>query len=212
MSIDHKAYLFDHTAFERQLAPVLSEALETGCVEPLRRFILRHGDQLTDPDTEEPLDEDWEASAAEEDGVQWYADRALTLFYDLAGGSEGLGQGYDALHAYLRTIPLLRDEADTLLFGRLFGPPGRRLDPGFMGTGLVSEKEVRRLHRLLEECDFPPVPGPGSPLYAGCLYPPEEEGEVEEALDSLSELYAEAADEGRGLLFTDFSGSGVSHL
>lgn len=209
MSIDHKAWLFDHDAFEAELAGTLEAALKSGSTRALKQFVQKHRAALTDIETEEPLEAGWEDRVDATD-VQALADLALTKYYDLAENL-GLGPGFDALGAYLKTVPRVGPKADVLLCGRLFGPRGKRLDSGCMGTGLVPTQEAARLFQLLDATDWPPIPDPDADLYAECYYPPEDEEEVQESLDVLVEIYRRASAEGKGILFTDFNDQGVGH-
>lgn len=211
MSIDHKAYLFEYRRFEEELALILYDALEQGATEPLRAFINQFRSDLTDLWTEGPLGENWEEDV-EDASVQSFADLALTAYYEVAGGNQGLSYGFDALGAYLQTVPLVSEEASLLICGHLFGPTGLRLDPGRMGTGVLAPAEVQRLHELLEQTEWPPIPPPGSDLYGECIYQPQEVDDVSQSLDRLRELYGRAKGEAKGILFADFNDGGVTHL
>src|SRR5207248_11394969 len=63
-------------------------------------------------DLEKRVDEDWEDRYRHQPDVQQYADLALTKYYDVTDGL-GLSYGFDALDAYLRTIPRVRSEEHT---------------------------------------------------------------------------------------------------
>jgi hypothetical protein len=210
VSIDHKAYLFHYWAFRVELAPILYQALERDAVEDLRAFINRYRQHLTDQGTEEPLGEDWEsrlAEAIEKPNVQHYADLALTKYYDLTEPM-GLSYGFDALGAYLRTVT---EQADRLICGCLFGPKGRRLDPGYMGTGILSPEQVEQVFEMLEK-KWPPIPEPESEVYAECHYQPDSAEEVRQSLERLENLYCRAFEEDRGILFVDFNDCGVGRM
>jgi hypothetical protein len=202
MSIDHRAYLFRYHEFRRELADLLYHALETSEISPLREFISRNSPSLRREDVGE--------LPAEEPNVQRYADLALTKYYDPV--NEGLSYGFDAVHAYLGTVPALDGQVDRLICGNLFGPKGKRLDPGYMGTGLLSPNEVQRLETLLSNAEYPSIPDPGSRIYADCLYQPESVAEVQESLETLKTLYGRAARSNSGLLLVDFNDRGVSDL
>ncbi len=215
MSIDHKAYLFRFGDFEAELADVLYEALASDSVRGLREFINEYHGEMIDPETEEPYGSDWEqafiAGLTPSEAVQVYGDIALTKYYDLTD-IRGLSYGFDALGEYLRTVPHLSDVADLLICGYLFGPKGRRFDPGYMGTGMLPADEVVRLRNLLERPGRPPIPEPTSPLYAGCYYKPDSVKDVQESFDRLLALYRSADAEGTGLLFADFNDRGVRRV
>ena len=211
MSIDHKAYLFQYDKFQEELADALYRSLQTGIVRPLREFIDRHCGSLTDLATAKRLGEDWEQKYGRDADVQGYADLTLTRYYDLTA-SLGLGYGFDALTAYLRSVPFLARHAECLIGGTLFGPKGKRLDPGRMGTGFLSPAEVTRFDGLLARTDWPVIPGPESEVYSACYYQPESAADVQRSLDELRELYRRAARASAGILFVDFTDCTVSGL
>jgi hypothetical protein len=211
MSIDHKAYLFRHTEFQKELGPLLYRALKTGKVTSLRQFIHGYRDSLTDLGTGKPLPEDWEEKIGREQEVQRYADLALTRYYNLTENL-GLSYGFDALGAFLQTIPALGPNADRFICGNLFGPKGKRLDPGFMGTGLVAPPQVAQFARLLSSVEWPIIPGPDAEIYSGCYYKPESAEEVQQSLEELRKLYDQAAQAELGLLFGDFNDCDVGGL
>jgi hypothetical protein len=211
MSIDHKAYLFQYDAFQEELADLLHRALQTGEVGRLHEFLNRHRTSLTDQATQEPLAEDWEEEYGQQPDVQQYADLALTRYYEVSDNL-GLSHGFDALGVYLGTVSPLARHADQLICGKLFGPKGRRLDPGRMGTGLVSSSEAARFAKLLAGMKWPVIPGPESDVYSECSYRPKSADEVQQSLDQLVELYQRAAEAASGILLVDFNDHGVNHL
>lgn len=209
MSISHKAYLFATAEFDRQLAPLLYSALARNDPAGLRDYIRANQQDLHDPDEEMPLAEDWETHYHLD--VQQYAAFALTNFYDPTD-DWGLGHDFDALGAYLESVPKAKKYTGALLGGYLFGPKGKRLDPGYMGTGLATRGQVRALLAVLEKTKWPPVPGPDSPVFAKCYYKPASAADVQDALRRLTDLYRRAAGEGKGLLFADFNDCGVGRM
>lgn len=211
MSIDHKAYLFRHDEFQRELAPLLYGSLKAGDVGPLRDFVNAHQESLTDPATEESLADDWEQLLADHPDVQWYADLALTRYYDLTDNL-GLSRGFDALGSFFRSLPELGPNSDRLFCGWLFGPKGKRLDPGRMGTGLVATGAAAQIADLLARLAWPVIPGPESEIYSTCHYRPHSAAEVQRSLTELRQLYHRATAAGLGILFSDFNDSGVWRL
>ena len=214
MSISHKAYLFDFAGFRAELEDILYDALTRDDVAPLREFINRNRSAIRDPYTGAvPLRAEWEGERASNPNVgrdvQWYAHRALLKYYDVTD-DWGLDYGFDALSAYFESVPALAKHTGALICGFLFGPKGRRLDPGLMGTGLVPPAEVRRLLKLLERKRWPKVPEPDSPVFADCHYEPDSADEVRENRDRLVALYRQASAENKGILFEDFNDCGVS--
>lgn len=211
MSISHKAYLFDYARFDAELAVSLYTALEADSVTDLRRFINEHRMSLIDFGTEQPPGPDWESSIDPAYRVQQYADLALTRYYG-TGDDRGLGHRFDALGAYLDTVTAWGKNPGALICGWLFGPPGRRLDPGSMGTGLVCEAEIGDVLRRMDAITWPPVPPPGDATYADCYYGPSSSEEVAESLAALTQLYRDAWRANRGLLLTDYNDMGVDRL
>jgi hypothetical protein len=49
MSMSHKAFLFDDTAFDRELRGILGEALRTGDCAALKSFVVQQLSALKDP-------------------------------------------------------------------------------------------------------------------------------------------------------------------
>lgn len=211
MSISHKAFLFDHTNFDAELAGVLHAALETDDVGGLRRLILDNRHVLLDLWTEAPPADDWEARIEPAYRVQQFADLAMTKYYD-PRDDRGLGHGFDAPGAYLETVPGLGGWSSALYCGWLFGPSGRRLDPGSMGTGLVSVAQVGEAVRLTDGLAWPPAPGPTDPVYRGCYYGPASAAAVSADRDRLLELYRDAAAARMGLLLSDYNDRGVGRM
>ena len=74
--MEHKAFIFDYGQFERELLPVLHDALASGECRALISFIRRNIDSLTDPSEGEPLTDDWEGMIEMKDAHQ-YGDFAL---------------------------------------------------------------------------------------------------------------------------------------
>jgi hypothetical protein len=213
VSISHKAYLFDHVRFRTELADILHDALATNGVTELRAFIRQHRKELTDIATEEPPEEDWEESIEGRGAAatQQYADLALTKYYDPTD-DRGLDHGFDALGAYLDTVAALGDTHSAMMCGYPFGPEGRRLDPGYLGTGLLSESDVKRHCEKVSGLRWPAIPAPDDPTYDGCHYRPASAKEVRANRDRLLRLLRAAARAKTGILFADFNDRGVGGI
>ena len=208
MSILHKAWPFDYDAFERELAAILFAALETDDVAPLRAFINEHYASMWGGRHAKTLGPDWEESLIAEAErpehrqylVQWYGDLAITRYYH-DDEEMGLDYAWDVLHAYLRTVPAVRAWANELIRGFPFGPEDRLFDPGRQGTGFLDADTVKECDALLRGTEFPPPPPPGSELYAECY---RKHADASEALETLKGIYADAAEQNKGLLLADF--------
>jgi len=149
MSIDHKAWLFEHGKFTKEFAPLLTRALTTNDVNALREFIDAHREECADPEIGEPLDDGWDSDLP--DDVQAFADVALRPYIH-AASEMGLQDRWDALLAFLASVPSIGvKDARLLVMGEPFGSSACRLDPGRQGTGLVSARAAKAAHERLAE-------------------------------------------------------------
>jgi hypothetical protein len=145
MSMEHKAFLFDHERFEHELRPVLERALAQGSSEDLKRFIADHLQALKDPYEGMPLDEDWE-DLLEIDEPDQYGDFALTKYYDPAQDF-GLGSEW---FSEQELIESKSPGASALLLGKPLSGGDALFDPGKMGAYFSSPDDVRDGLRLLK--------------------------------------------------------------
>jgi hypothetical protein len=145
MSMEHKAFLFDHDRFEQELRPVLERALAQGTSEDLKRFIVEHLQALKDPYEGLPLDEDWE-DLLEFDEPDQYGDFALTKYYDPA---EDFGLGSDWISVQ-EVIESRAPGASALLLGKPLRGGDALFDPGKMGAYFCSPDDVREGLRFLQ--------------------------------------------------------------
>jgi hypothetical protein len=134
--MEHKAFAFDWTAFERDLRPILERALVDNEEAPLRAFIETHRAELIDPYEGDPLPPEWEESLEAGD-IQELADFALTRFYD---PQEAHGVGY----AWIRLDDMLPPPAAAALLGKAVGPVENLFGPGRMGSYFQSPAQVRQ--------------------------------------------------------------------
>jgi hypothetical protein len=115
----------------RELAPILSRALESGDPTELRAFVAAHRDTLTDPYEGEPLDD-----ALDGADVHTLGDHALTRYYD-ASAPGGLGDAWEELAEDLS--PAQR----RALLGAPLGPAKNPFDPGRQGSYFQDPDAVR---------------------------------------------------------------------
>lgn len=225
MSIEHRAYLFDYQAFAEELEETLTTALEDLSISGLRGWIDERRALLRMPHAGTPLPVNWwealESSLRDYDAYFDDVERRILIRIQrlakicLGRYTEeenlGLSYGFDALGAYLESIPTVARMANELICGTLFGPPGRRLDLSALGTGLVLPGKAERMLRYLERA-LPPPPPPGDAVYANCHYQPGERDDVPNDLEKLRTLYRRAVVEGKGILFEDFNDRGTMRL
>jgi len=141
MSMDHKAYVFDYDAFQKELAPVLEVALRANETKSILAFIESNFDDLKDPYEGEPLSEDWEDSLGNRD-LQEFADYALTKFYDPA---EYLGMSTQWHHVYDKLPRNLQNAT----LGVALGQEPNYFDPGRQGAYFQSPSLVAANVQLL---------------------------------------------------------------
>ena len=149
MSLNHKAFEFRHSAFEKELAPILFTALKTGVVAPLVQFVHQNLAACTDPYEGDPLVEDWEAQLSAKD-VQEYGDFALTKYYRPAD-CVGISTEWMEIDASLA------EPQRKALLGAPFGPDSRLFDPGLMGSYFQDADEVKASRHALRAVGFPAV-------------------------------------------------------
>src|SRR5690348_3169197 len=147
MSIEHKAFAFDHDRFTAGLGPILYRALETGDISMLSVFVDEHRASLRHPDLLEPIDEQWRQQVQPLDAHQ-VGDLALTAYYD-PGQDIGLAGDWDEIGLDLARA--VDAHVDPFIGGEPFGPPGNPFDPGKLGSYFRSWATVRAQRARLAE-------------------------------------------------------------
>lgn len=147
MSMCHKAFVLDYAAFEREIAPILFEALLADDTADLAVFIDANRQSLTLPWDASPLPSAWRTVVDSRD-VQQVADIALTKFYD-ADEDHGLQEHWTAVSERLP------NEARLGLLGEPFGPTGALFDPGRMGSYVQEPDRVEQSLQVLRRLCHP---------------------------------------------------------
>ena len=147
--MEHKAFAFDWRTFQRQLAPILRDALSTNSVVGLATFIEQHRHSLTDPYEGERLPDDWQ-SLMECGDVHEHGDFALTLYYS-PRADRGIGGQWLAFSDGFQAMPAL--------LGESFGPADNLFDPGRMGSYFQSPDVVSSSLRYLSTDTRPELTG-----------------------------------------------------
>ena len=137
--MQHKAFAFDWTSFDRDLHAILVSALQDAEASHLVRFIDDNLDFIRDPYEGERLQPDWKTQLQNVDDVQELGDFALTRYY-APDSDAGIGGAWLDLD---ESIEQLRDK----MLGHAIGPPDNLFDPGRMGSyfqtpALVAELSV----------------------------------------------------------------------
>jgi hypothetical protein len=128
MSFSHKAFAFDWSAFELELAPKLKLGLQRGDTEFLEDFIEVHRNSLRDPYEGEPLPENWR-DLLEAGDIQELSDFALTRYY-LPSADFGVGEEWS----------VLSDRASEVERHAMLGSAFESFDPGRMGSYFQSSR------------------------------------------------------------------------
>jgi hypothetical protein len=136
VSLSHKAFAFDWSAFEFDLHPLLEAALESNDPTELEAFIDEHRKALTDPYEGNPLPKNWRAMLENRD-VHEYGDYALTRFYD---PSDDCG----LVEFWAEVSERLPGRAADALLGFPIGPRGRLFDPGRLGSYFQTPTQVKK--------------------------------------------------------------------
>ena len=149
MSMIHKAYAFDWSAFARdELHDILLDALASGDTNGLIRYIEANRHHLKDQDEGGPLPDNWNwKNELENFDVQEFGDLALTRFYD---PMEDYGLVYD----YLDLAEHLPEADLTALLGTPFGPHGAYFDPGRQGSYFQTPQEVVKSLARVQRIDL----------------------------------------------------------
>ena len=143
--------------------------------------------------TGEVLDEDWE-DEFDSPTLQVYFDILLTACYDV-DDDMGLGYMWDAVNDLIAELDVF-DDSQVAVLGRELIIGDVQVDPGMMGLGLVDGSEVPGIRDVL--CNHRDDVGE---IELDNLSDDVEPEECIEAYDDLCNLYEEAADQGKGLLF-----------
>ncbi|HEY4375308.1 MAG TPA: hypothetical protein VGN52_25515 [Burkholderiales bacterium] len=147
--MEHKAYLFDWTAFERDaLHGLLQSALATGDTEGLAGYIGDHLEDLKNPYDAGPLDEYWEELLEAKDAHE-YGDFALTRFYDPAEDG-GIGAEWMQVDGLLAA-----PDDKAALLGTAFGKGETCFDPGRMGSYFQTPAQVADSLRRVRQMGRP---------------------------------------------------------
>ncbi len=145
MSIEHKAYIFNYTAFSKELEPILKQALISGKTDLLKNFISTNKSDLKDPYEGESLNDDWEDMIEDKDPHQ-YGDFAITKYYSPVN-EYGLGYDWEEIK---NTVDSSYEDKYSPLLGIPLGFEGEYFDPGKTGSYFQSAEQVARSLNILK--------------------------------------------------------------
>lgn len=146
MSMEHKAFVFDYSAFTAEIGQILYQALSSNEVSLLIDSIEKNLSALSIPYSGEPLDSNWR-NLIETGDAHEYGDFLITKFYS-PQVDIGLGEIWNEVHLALEEC---FPEQTEILLGSAFGPESNYFDPGKMGSYFQSLVQVQNSHSLIEE-------------------------------------------------------------
>ena len=150
MSFDHKAFSFNWSGFQSELAPLLSRSLSAGDSTGLVAFVEAHLTSCSNPYDGEQLEPGWN-QLLEVGDIQELADFALTKYYDPAA-DHGLSG------AWAKVELDLPPPARLALLGEAFSSASDVLfDPGRMGSYFQSPSRAQESLFVLQELDRPEI-------------------------------------------------------
>jgi hypothetical protein len=141
MSLSHKAYAFDWSAFDVGLRAAVEQALTHRSPRDLLLLVESDPASYKDPYQGEPLEENWQANLENRDEHE-LADYAITRYYDPASDF-GLGTEWRELSVSLS------ERGRSALLGRSIGPVDNSFDPGRQGSYFQTPAECHDTLRIL---------------------------------------------------------------
>ena len=111
----HCAFLFDHEAYQRELAPVLHSALASSDPTELMAWLLANQARLKNPFNAEFIEDGW-VEALEYYDVAEFGAYALSAFFE-PSALRGLGSGFDTARDALVATGRMPEEAERMLAG-----------------------------------------------------------------------------------------------
>ncbi|RAT96299.1 hypothetical protein [Brevibacillus sp. Leaf182] len=195
--MEHKAFLFDTSGFDRELRKIIITSGENNDPNSLIEYIMNNKGKIRSVYTGELLEIDWQ-NELELGNVQELADFALTRFYSPEDDS-GLSYSWDGVLEALKMLPT-RFNPEYCVLGRSIESEKFRLDPGGMGMGIVQSEDVPLILKDLIDLKSTFIQN-GLPPIEDSLYEYNLQ-ELNEAYNQLILLYREARDNNKGLLMT----------
>lgn len=195
MSMEHKAYLFDMVKYHTTIEGIIKECCFEESTLKAETYISEHWKELSSTDTCEKLDKEWK-NILIKNSLQEYCDILLTACYECENDI-GLGYAWDGVNECLKQLNFM-DNIEKCVLGNSIEFYGKVIDPGAMGLGIVDIEEVimiadllqsnrKRLTQVEELQDL--------------LYPINKQ-ELEDAYIDLMNIYRQAVNTGKGIMFT----------
>lgn len=188
--MEHKSFLFNTSAFTKELSEIILTAGETNNEELLISFINQNLDHLKSPYSGEELTSEWLEELETED-IQELADFAMTKYYN---PDEELGLSYvwESLLELFDDLDL-KYNREYYILGESLNFKNFILDPSKMGLGFVNSEHVNDIHRELVSL---------KENFAAICETENFDEKTINVYEELIEIYQEAKESNCGLLMT----------
>ncbi|MBL0736342.1 hypothetical protein JI750_05565 [Flavobacterium sp. GN10] len=144
--MEHKSFLFNTSAFIKELSEIILTAGDTENETLLISFINENLDNLKSPYSGEKLTKEWHEELETED-IQELADFALTKYYN-PDQELGLSFVWESLLELFDDLDL-KYNCEYYILGEFLSYKNFTLDPGKMGLGFVNSEHITDIHREL---------------------------------------------------------------
>ncbi len=195
MSMEHKAFLFDTKLYYAQIETIVKKCCATKDGSIAKEYIDKHYSEIFNPYTGESLDSNWENEMSS-GTMQELFDFLLTSCYQ-PDMDIGLEYAWDGVLEAIKELHFIHNP-NVCVLGAPLIYSGIKVDPGFMGLGIVEHTAVAQIkEKLLENQEkIKYITLPKDVLYEL------ERDELIDAYDDLCNIYKRAEKEGKGILFT----------
>lgn len=143
MAMEHKAFLFNTTGFNKELASIIITAGLKNNEESLICFINENLEQLKSPYSGEELTAEWEEELEAQD-IQELSDFAMTKYYN-PDYELGLHSLWDQFLEYFELLQL-NYNAEYYVLGKSLESKDFILDPGRMGLGFINSEHTSSMY------------------------------------------------------------------
>jgi hypothetical protein len=190
MSMEHKSFLFNTSAFTKELSEIILTAGETDNEKLVISFINQNLNDLKSPYSGEELTSEWIEELETED-IQELADFAMTKYYN-PDEELGLSYSWELLLESFDELDL-KFNNEYYILGKSLDSENFTLDPGRMGLGFIDSQQISSIHKELISL---------KQNFINIFETESLDKEVIQAYEELIEIYEEAKESNCGLLMT----------
>ncbi|UPZ16628.1 hypothetical protein [Flavobacterium humidisoli] len=188
--MEHKSFLFNTSAFTKELSEIILTAGETDNEKLLISFINQNLNDLKSPYSGEELTAEWIEELETED-IQELADFAMTKYYN-PDEELGLSYSWELLLESFDELDL-KFNNEYYILGKSLDSENFTLDPGRMGLGFIDSQQISSIHKELISL---------KQNFTNIFETESLDKEVIQAYEELIEIYEEAKESNCGLLMT----------